>query len=96
MAPSRMPALRHSHYSYRVGFVVSHPFHKEREMDGARIFLTPSLKMLWKEERLGYASRLKSEFASARRGSSGIIIVTSRSPNILFPVHLGADSVYRI
>jgi hypothetical protein len=37
--------LKHFHYSYRVGFVVSHPFHKEREKDGARSFLTPSVKM---------------------------------------------------
>jgi hypothetical protein len=34
------------HYSCRVGFVVSHPFHKEREKDGARSFLTPSVKMV--------------------------------------------------
>src|ERR1035437_675885 len=33
--------------SCRVDFVVSHPFHKEREMDGARSFLTPSVKMHW-------------------------------------------------
>jgi len=28
------------HYSHGVGFVVSHPFHKEREKYGARSFLT--------------------------------------------------------
>jgi hypothetical protein len=39
-------ALEHYHCSCRVEFVVSHPFHKEREMDGARSFLTPSVKML--------------------------------------------------
>ena len=33
------------HSSCRVDFVVSHPFHIEREMDGARSFLTPSVKM---------------------------------------------------
>jgi hypothetical protein len=38
--------LEHYHCSCRVEFVVSHPFHKEREMDGARSFLTPSVKML--------------------------------------------------
>jgi|GEM_PF-4851367 hypothetical protein len=37
---------RHYHCSGRVEFVASHPFHKEREMDGARSFLTPSEKML--------------------------------------------------
>jgi hypothetical protein len=37
--------LEHFHHSYRMGFVVSHPFHKEREKDGARSFLTPSVKM---------------------------------------------------
>ena len=44
--------LEHFHYSYRVGFVVSHPFHKEREKDGARSFLTPSVKMPAPTERL--------------------------------------------
>ena len=37
--------LEHFHYFYGVSFVVSHPFHKEREKDGARGFLTPSVKM---------------------------------------------------
>jgi hypothetical protein len=37
--------LKHFHYCDRVGFVVSHPFHKEREKDGARSFLRPSVKM---------------------------------------------------
>jgi hypothetical protein len=34
----------HFHSFCRVEFEVSHPFHKEREMDGARSFLTPSVK----------------------------------------------------
>jgi hypothetical protein len=38
--------LERFHSSCRVDFVVSHPFHKELERDGARSFLTPSVKML--------------------------------------------------
>jgi hypothetical protein len=38
--------LGHFHGSCRVGLVVSHPFHKEREMDGAQSILTLSEKML--------------------------------------------------
>ena len=38
--------LKHFHSSCRVGFVVFHPFHREREKDGARSFLAPSVKML--------------------------------------------------
>ena len=36
--------LEHFHSSCSVGLVVSHPFHKEREMDGARSILTLSVK----------------------------------------------------
>jgi hypothetical protein len=37
--------LEHFDNFCKVDFVVSHPFHKEREMDGARSFLTLSVKM---------------------------------------------------
>jgi hypothetical protein len=37
--------LEQFHNFCKVDFVVSHPFHKEREMDGARSFLTLSVKM---------------------------------------------------
>src|ERR1017187_7324146 len=39
--------LEHFHNFCKVDFVVSHPFHKEREMDGARSFLTTSVKMFY-------------------------------------------------
>jgi hypothetical protein len=37
--------LEHFHSFCEADFVVSHPFHREREMDGARSFLALSLKM---------------------------------------------------
>ena len=40
-----LPLLEHFHSSCEAGFGVSHPFHKEREMDGARRFFTLSVKM---------------------------------------------------
>jgi len=36
----------HFQSSCKIDFVVSHPFRKEREMDGARSFLTLSMKTL--------------------------------------------------
>jgi hypothetical protein len=33
--------------------MVSHPFHKEREMDGARIIFTLTVKMFWEMDRRG-------------------------------------------
>jgi hypothetical protein len=44
-AKARKTTPEHFHNFCNVDFVVSHPFHKEREMDGARSFLTPSVKM---------------------------------------------------
>ena len=38
--------LAHFHNFCKVDFEVSHPFHKKREMDGARRFLTLSVRML--------------------------------------------------
>ena len=38
--------LEHVHGCCKVGFVVSHPFHKEREMDGAQSFLALQLYLL--------------------------------------------------
>jgi hypothetical protein len=38
--------LEHFHSFCEADFVVSRPFHKERELDGARSFLALSLKML--------------------------------------------------
>ena len=37
--------LEHFHNFYKVDLVVSHPFHREREMDGAQSFLTLSVKV---------------------------------------------------
>jgi hypothetical protein len=42
----QLAKLKNFHCPCRVSFVVSHPFHKEREMDGARSFITSSVKML--------------------------------------------------
>jgi hypothetical protein len=63
--------LEHFHNFCRVDFVVSHPFHKEREMDGARSFLTLPVKMLqtWKPSvvaRTGAAIPVAAGIASIR------------------------------
>jgi hypothetical protein len=39
---------------------VSHPFHKDREMDGAQTFLTKSLKMLY----LAFLTMRANEFVA--------------------------------